>query len=94
MNTEELIPHPIRYTFAKNLRKIRRMKDISQESLAFDAGISRAYLSEIEGGKRAVSIDVMGKIADALEINLTLLIRTDDLVENFLKENHSFKTKA
>ncbi|OOS00728.1 transcriptional regulator [Haemophilus paracuniculus] len=94
MNTEELTPHPIRYTFAKNLRKIRRMKDISQESLAFDAGISRAYLSEIEGGKRAVSIDVMGKIADALNVNLTLLLRTDDIIGNFLKEENFLSVKA
>ncbi|WP_265490533.1 helix-turn-helix domain-containing protein [Mergibacter septicus] len=56
---------------------IRRVKDISQESLAFEAEISRAYISDIERGKRSVSIDVMGKIADALDVNLPDLLQTN-----------------
>ena len=53
MKNEHLTSHPIRYTFANNLRKIRRLKDISQEALAFDAELSRAYISDVERGKRA-----------------------------------------
>ncbi|WP_386694546.1 helix-turn-helix domain-containing protein [Lonepinella sp. MS14435] len=75
-NTDSTI-HPIRTVFAKNLRKIRRLKDISQEALAFDAGLSRAYVSDIERGQRAVSIDVMGKIADALDVSLAALVKTN-----------------
>lgn len=69
--------HPIRYTFAKNVRKIRRLKDISQEALALEADLSRAYISDVERGQRAVSIDVMGRIADALNINLALLLKQE-----------------
>ena len=87
MKNTEFIIHPVRYTFANNLRTIRRLKDISQETLAFEAEISRAYLSDIERGKRSVSIDVMGKIADALNVNLITLLKTDILVDDLLKGN-------
>ncbi len=68
-----------RFLFGKNMRTIRRLRDISQENLAFEAGVSRAYISDVEKGKRAVSIDVMEKIAFALDISL----------ENLLKDNLS-----
>ncbi|QDJ13622.1 transcriptional regulator [Mergibacter septicus] len=77
MVCENITIHPIRQIFAKNVRMIRRVKDISQESLAFEAEISRAYISDIERGKRSVSIDVMGKIADALDVNLPDLLQTN-----------------
>ena len=57
------------------MRQIRRLKEISQEELAFRANISKTYVCEVEGGTRAVSIDVMGRIADALEIPLEKLLQ-------------------
>ncbi|WP_040660474.1 helix-turn-helix domain-containing protein [Neisseria shayeganii] len=69
--------HHYRLLFARNMRQIRRLKDISQEELAFQAGISRAYLGDIERGNRSVSIDVMGSIADALQTPLNQLLQTD-----------------
>lgn len=85
MKTIETAPHPIRILFASNLRKIRRLKDISQEALAFDAELSRAYVSDIERGKRSVSIDVMGKIADALGVHISTLLK-DSAVQDLLQE--------
>ena len=59
------------------MRQIRRLREISQEELAFDAGISKTYICEIERGSRAVSIDIMGRIADALELPLEELLQRD-----------------
>ncbi|MBN6070363.1 helix-turn-helix transcriptional regulator [Aggregatibacter actinomycetemcomitans] len=78
MKTDDQFIHPIRLIFAKNLRKIRRLKDISQEVLAFEAEISRAYISDIERGKRSLSIDVMGKLADALEVSIIDLLKCEN----------------
>ncbi|MCK3654499.1 transcriptional regulator [Pasteurellaceae bacterium Macca] len=85
MKNEDNTIHPIRYIFANNLRKIRRLKDISQEALALEAGLSRVYISDIERGRRSVSIDVMGRIADALDINLILLLKTHYSVEDLFE---------
>lgn len=60
--------------FAANLRLARRLRDVSQETLALDAGLSRTYVSEVERGARNVSIDNMGLLADALQIPLKDLV--------------------
>ena len=40
-----------RMVFAANLRLARRLRDVSQEALALDAGLSRTYVSEVERGE-------------------------------------------
>lgn len=67
-------PHSYRLIFAQNVRKIRRMKEISQEELAFAAQISRVYIGEVERGSRNVTIDIMGRIANALDMPLERLL--------------------
>jgi transcriptional regulator with XRE-family HTH domain len=59
-----------RQVFAKNLRALRRALKISQEELALRAGISRAYVSEVERAEHNVSIDHMGLLAEALGVPL------------------------
>lgn len=68
------------------LEKIRRLKDISQEALAFDAELSRAYISDVERGKRAISIDAMEKIADALNVSLIDLLKSDYSEEDLIQK--------
>jgi len=56
------------------IRVWRRHRGIKAGELARRAGISQAYLSEIEGGKKSGSFKVMSAIAQALELDI------DDLV--------------
>ncbi len=63
-----------REVFARNVRRVRRWKEISQESLALNAGLSRPYLGQVERAERAVSIDIMGQIAIALDVTLKDLV--------------------
>lgn len=63
-----------RQTFGQNLRRARRLKDISQEELASRADLSRTYISEVERGVRNVSIDNMGSLAQALGVPLRDLV--------------------
>lgn len=69
--------HSTRMVFAANLRRARRLRDVSQESLALDAGLSRTYVSEVERGERNVSIDNMGLLAEALQVPLKDLVDPD-----------------
>lgn len=66
-----------REVFASNLRRARRLKDVSQEQLGFDAGLSRAYVSSVERAARNVSIDNMGRLAEALQLPLADLVTPD-----------------
>jgi len=66
-----------REAFARNLRRARRFKELSQEQLALDAGLTRAYVSSVEGGRRNISIDNMGLLAGALGLPLRDLVDPD-----------------
>ncbi|OSI08737.1 anaerobic benzoate catabolism transcriptional regulator [Neisseria animaloris] len=57
--------------------QIRCLKGISHEELVFEVGISKTYICKIERGSRAVSIDIMGRIAVALELPLEELLQRD-----------------
>ena len=63
-----------REVFARNLRRARRLKELSQEELGFHAGLSRVYISSVEGGGRNISIDNMGLLAAALGVPLRDLV--------------------
>ena len=69
-------PHELtaREVFARNLRRARRWKDISQEELADRAGLNRNYVSEVERKQRNISVDNMGRFARALDLPLSDLL--------------------
>ena len=56
----------LREIFATNLRRLRNAKGLSQDDLAYEAKISRSYLSQLEKGSFYVSIKVIGRLADTL----------------------------
>lgn len=68
------VPLTPRQIFGMNLRRARRLKDVSQEELAFRSNLSRTYVSEVERGARNVSIDNMGQLADAIGVPLKELV--------------------
>jgi transcriptional regulator with XRE-family HTH domain len=66
-----------REIFGQNLRRARRLKDVSQEELALRAELSRTYVSEVERAVRNISIDNMELLAIALGIPLKDLLNPD-----------------
>lgn len=57
----------------KNVRRLRRAKDIKQDAFAEAAGINRVYLSGIERGIRNPTINVIAKLAELLEVDVSRL---------------------
>ena len=60
--------------FGNNIRKIRESKGLTQEAIAFMAGLSRSYYTELELGKRNPSLLNIKKLADALGVSLSSLL--------------------
>jgi len=58
----------LRQRFAANVRRLRKARGLSQERLAFEAGLHRTYVSGIERGLRNVGLDNIGVIAKALDV--------------------------
>ena len=59
----------LRPLFATNLRRIRHQRKLSQEGLAHDAGVDRAYLSRVERGVTHVGLEIIGKLAEVLVVD-------------------------
>lgn len=51
-----------------NIRKLRKSKSLSQNELAEILDISREHLAKIETAKRRISIKLLFKLSDALQV--------------------------
>jgi DNA-binding XRE family transcriptional regulator len=60
---------------ASPLRAWREHRGMTLQALAGAAGLSRAYISQIEGGKRTGSAATLAKLAQALGVSVVALIR-------------------
>jgi transcriptional regulator with XRE-family HTH domain len=65
----------LREVFATNLRRLRHAKGLSQDDLAYEAEISRSYLSQLEKGVFYASLKIVGKIAGTLEVEPAELLQ-------------------
>jgi transcriptional regulator with XRE-family HTH domain len=71
----------IRVFFARNLRRVRLERGYSQERLALEANIDRAYLSGLERGVRNPTVLLLGKLARVLEVSVSDLIANGSIFE-------------
>lgn len=72
----------IKLAFGKRVKELRLQKGISQEKLANIAGVDRTYMTQVENGKRNISIENVRKICIALNVSIS-----DFFDVNYLKEN-------
>ena len=64
----------------KNIKKYREKANLTQQELADKIDMSMNYIAKIESEKmqKSFSIVVLGRIADALEIDIKLLLEDND----------------
>ncbi len=65
----------LRQVFASNLRRLRHERRLSQEALAYEAGVNRTYLSKLEKGTPYVGLEIIGKLASVLQVDPTEFLR-------------------
>lgn len=63
-----------RERLAWNLRALRVAQGLSQERLAADAGIDRAYVGGIERQTENPTIDLLERLATALKVDIPALL--------------------
>lgn len=64
-----------REILAANLRLLRRRQGLTQEELAYRADIDRTYVSALERGVYAATIDVIERLARALDVQVWELLK-------------------
>jgi transcriptional regulator with XRE-family HTH domain len=65
----------LREVFATNLRRLRHEKGLSQDDLAYEAEVSRSYLSQLEKGAHYASLKIVGRLAEALAVEPAELLK-------------------
>ena len=63
----------------QRIQYFRSQRGISQASLSEKVFVNHEYISRIENGKKAISLELLISIADALEVS------ADDLIADSLK---------
>ena len=61
----------------ENVRRYRKLKGMTQEQLAANAGMERSYVSDLERGTRNPSVQALGRLADALKVEPHMLLMDD-----------------
>ncbi|MGB0929547.1 MAG: helix-turn-helix domain-containing protein [Chitinophagales bacterium] len=64
--------------FGESVRKLRKEKQLSQEQLAFKAGLHRTYIGMIERAEKNITLVNIEKIALALNVNIQKLFLSDE----------------
>ena len=57
------------------IRYLRKEKGWSQEDLALEADVNKNYICDLENGRRNPSLEILEKIAIALQITLSELFK-------------------
>jgi transcriptional regulator with XRE-family HTH domain len=71
----------IREIFARNLRQLRHAKSLSQEALAHEAKMDRTYISALERGLYAATIETVADLATCLDVEPHQMLLPNLIVE-------------
>ncbi|WP_423596530.1 helix-turn-helix domain-containing protein [Roseateles sp. MS654] len=73
---DDLAPTPpARELLALNVIRLRQQRGLSQEALAFEAGLHRTFVAHVERQARNISLDNIEKLALALEVPVYRLLK-------------------
>ncbi|MDV3309864.1 MAG: helix-turn-helix domain-containing protein [Cyclobacteriaceae bacterium] len=74
--------------FGKVLKDHRKKKGLSQDALATDSDLDRTYISQLERGRRTPSIETLFKIAQALGVTASGMIREVEKLGGTRSKSH------
>lgn len=73
-------PKATRQVLARNVRRLRTKRGLSQEALAEEVGLRQAQISEIESGTNNITLDNLHRLA------VVLGVRPCELIDDRLKD--------
>ena len=74
----ELASMDIKLKIGQRIRELRKDLEFSQESLAYKAEVDRTYVTDVENGRRNISVEILEKIITALEISFSEFFNAKD----------------
>jgi len=61
----------IQLKVGQRIKELRKQLGLSQEALAYEADVDRTYMTDVENGRRNISIKNLEKIIKALKVSFT-----------------------
>jgi transcriptional regulator with XRE-family HTH domain len=61
----------IKLKIGKRIRELRKELDISQEALAYKSEVDRTYVTDVENGRRNVSVEILERIIAGLNVSVS-----------------------
>ncbi|MES1934602.1 XRE family transcriptional regulator [Salinisphaera shabanensis T35B1] len=71
---DDIYARELRKRVAANIKRLRIDRGWAQETLGEHAGLSQVYLSRVENGRAACSVDTLASIARAFGVDPTVLV--------------------
>jgi transcriptional regulator with XRE-family HTH domain len=72
-----MIVMDIKIAVGQRIKELRKIRDITQEQLAYIAELDRTYINSVENGKRNISIVNLEKISKGLKVQLNDFFDTE-----------------
>lgn len=70
----DLLPRDISSRFGLRLRELRRSRNMTQLRMAVDFGIDRSFISDVERGRKSISLHMLEVIALGMKVTLSDLL--------------------
>ena len=61
----------IKLKVGQRIKELRKKLGLSQEGLANEAEVDRTYVTDVENGRRNVSVEILEKLVKALKVSFT-----------------------
>ncbi len=68
----------IKLKIGQRIKELRKELNLSQEALALKSEVDRTYMTDVENGRRNVSIEILEKIISALKVSFTVFFNAKE----------------
>jgi len=66
----------IKQKVGQRIKQLRKELDLSQEALALKAEVDRTYVTDVENGRRNVSVEILERLIKALNVSMKEFFNT------------------
>jgi len=64
------------------IRQLRKEQELSQEALGYKAEVDRTYVTDVENGRRNVSVEILERLIKALGVSIAEFFNSKEFQKN------------
>ena len=68
----------IKQKVGQRIRELRKTLELSQEGLAYKAEVDRTYVTDVENGRRNLSLEILERLIKALNVSFAEFFNSKD----------------